>query len=252
MEIGLPLPKLYIFPISHYCEKARWALDYLNVDYDLHCVAPGVHADLATKLGTKETSLPILVSDKGAIQGSQEIIEWAENHSCNGRSLTPVDLPTALDIESRLNEVLGVHVRRMYYSEALVEHPQTVLPMFADYLADEDAQFVRDAWEFIAAAMVERMDLGADQGQESRHIVLEHLDWLDALLDDGRSYLVGECFSRVDLGAAALLAPLVMAPEHPTYSGLQVPPRIAQDITDWQQRPVSQYVASMYRQHRNG
>jgi len=33
MESPLPLPRLYIFPISHYCEKARWALDYLNVDY---------------------------------------------------------------------------------------------------------------------------------------------------------------------------------------------------------------------------
>ena len=71
---------------------------------------------------------------------------------------------TALDIESRLNDVLGVHVRRMYYSEALVEHPQTVLPIFADCLADEEAQFVRDAWEFIAAAMVEKMDLGVRPG----------------------------------------------------------------------------------------
>ena len=177
--------------------------------------------------------------------------EWAENYSRNGRSLKPVDLPAAIEIESRLNDVLGVHVRRMYYSEALVEHPQTVLPIFADCLADEDARFVRDAWEFIAAAMVEKMDLGADQGRESRHIVMEHLDWLDTLLDDGRSYLVGGRFSRVDVGAAALLAPLAQAPEHPTYSGLQVPPRIAQDISDWQQRPVSQYVANMYRQHRN-
>ncbi|MEH6636860.1 MAG: glutathione S-transferase C-terminal domain-containing protein [Halioglobus sp.] len=140
----------------------------------------------------------------------------------------------------------------MYYSEALVEHPQTVLPIFADYLVDGDAQFVRDAWEFIVAAMVEKMDLGADQGQESRHIVLTQLDWLDSLLEDGRSYLVGDQFSRVDLAAAALLAPLAIAPEHPTYGGLQVPPGLAQDIADWQQRPVSQYVAGMYRQHRNG
>ena len=248
----MPLPQLYIFPISHYCEKARWALDYLNVDYDLYCLAPGVHADLLAKLGAKGTSLPVLLSEECVIQSSHEIIEWAEHFSCNGRSLNPVDLPAAVDIESRLNEVLGVHVRRMYYSEALVEHPRTVLPIFADCLADEDARFVRDAWEFIAAAMVEKMDLGVDQGQESRRIVLEHLDWLDTLLDDGRSYLVGQCFSRVDLGAAALLAPLARAPEHPTYGDLQLPPRLAQDISDWQHRPVSQYVASMYRKHRNG
>ena len=125
-EIDLPLPQLYIFPISHYCEKARWALDYLNVDYELQCVAPGAHADVVTKLGAKGTSLPVLLSDGCAIQGSDEIVEWAENYSRNGRSLKPVDLPAAIEIESRLNDVLGVHVRRMYYSEALVEHPQTV------------------------------------------------------------------------------------------------------------------------------
>ena len=222
------------------------------MDYDLHCLAPGAHADLTAKLGAKGTSLPVFVSEGEVIQGSHEIIEWAENHSCNGRSLIPADLPAAVEIESRLNEVLGVHVRRMYYSEALVEYPQIVLPIFADYLTDEDAQFVRGAWEFIAATMVEKMDLGADQGQESRHIVLQQLDWLDALLEDGRSYLVGGHFSRVDLGAAALLAPLATAPEHPTYGGLQLPPGLAQDIADWQQRPVSQYVTRIYRQHRNG
>ena len=110
----MPLPQLYIFPISHYCEKARWALDYLNVDYGLQFLAPGVHAELTAKLGARDTSLPVMVFDEGVIQGSHEIIEWAENHSCCGRTLTPADLPAAVEIERRLNEVLGVHVRRMY------------------------------------------------------------------------------------------------------------------------------------------
>ena len=114
------------------------------------------------------------------------------------------------------------------------------------------AQFVRDAWDFIAAAMIENMDLGYEQGKESRHIVLEHLDWLDAELRDGREYLVGETFSRVDVCAAALLAPLSAVPEHPTYGGLSVPPALATDIANWENRAVTQYVGRMYRQHRNG
>ncbi|GAB5452504.1 MAG: hypothetical protein Hals2KO_28320 [Halioglobus sp.] len=246
----MPVPKLYIFPISHYCEKARWALDYLQVGYELHGVAPGMHADLTAKLGAAGTSLPVLVTDDGVIQGSHEIIEWSEGVSYGERSLQPADLSVAAEMESRLNEVLGVHVRRMYYSEALVEHAETVLPIFADGLPAEEAQFVRDAWEVIAAAMVEKMDLGLEQGKESRRIVMEHLDWLDTLLSDGRHYLVGDVFSRVDLGAAALLAPLAMPPEHPTYGGLQLPPRLARDIHDWQTRPVTRYVADMYRLHR--
>lgn len=251
MEMGLSLPQLYIFPISHYCEKARWALDYLDVPYDLTCLAPGLHGDLAAKLGAPDTSLPILVAKEGTIQGSDKIIEWAQNCSRNGQSLDPEDLSTAVAMEQRLNDVLGVHVRRMYYSEALIEHPQTVLPIFSNYLADQDAQFVRDAWEFITAAMVEKMDLGADQEQASRQVVLEQLDWLDALLADGRNYLGGERFSRLDISAAALLAPLAEVSEHPTYGGLQMPPRLSQDVAAWQHRPVTKYVASMYRQHRS-
>ena len=246
----MSLPKLYIFPISHYCEKARWALDYLQVGYELHAVAPGMHADLAARLGAAGTSLPVLVADDTVIQDSHEIIEWAEGVSAAERSLQPADLSAAGKIESRLNEVLGVHVRRMYYSEALVEYPETVLPIFADGLPAAEAQFVRDAWEIIAGAMVEKMDLGPEQGKASRQLVMEHLDWLDTLLSDGRHYLVGDAFSRVDLGAAALLAPLAMAPEHPTYGGLQLPPKLAVDIHDWQKRPVTRYVADMYRLHR--
>ena len=246
----MPVPDLYIFPISHYCEKARWALDYLGIDYEQHCVAPGMHGDLAKKLGAKGTSLPILVCGDRVIQGSDQIIEWAENCSGSGRSLTPIDSPSLIDIEHRLNEVLGVHVRRMYYSEALIECPETILPIFMEYLPAEEAQFVSDAWEVVTAAMVERMDLGMEQQQESRQIVMEHLDWLDSLLEGEGSYIVGDVISRVDISAAALLAPLARPQEHPTYGGLQVPPRMAADIADWQHRPVTKYVAEMYRLHR--
>jgi len=249
--VALPSTHLYIFPISHYCEKACWTLDYLGIDYELHYVAPGGHGNLAEELGAEGTSLPILVVADGVVQGSDKIINWAESCSRNGRSLVPADATSAVDIEDRLNDVLGVHVRRMYYSEALVEHPHTVLPIFVDYLETEDAKFVQDTWEFIAAAMVERMDLGVEQRQESREIVAEQLDWLDSLLDGGQSYLLGDDFSLLDLSAAALLAPLATPPEHPTYGGLQVPPLMADDIAVWAQRPVSRYVASMYRQHRN-
>jgi hypothetical protein len=47
-----------------------------------------------------------------------------------------------------------------------------------------------------------------------------------------------------------LLAPLVSAPEHPTYANLQVPPRLALDLAEWQSRPISQFVARMYKRHR--
>jgi glutathione S-transferase len=29
-------PVLYVFAISHYCEKTRWALDHFGIAYRLH------------------------------------------------------------------------------------------------------------------------------------------------------------------------------------------------------------------------
>ena len=71
-------PDLYVFAISHYCEKARWALDFLGVDYRLRHLAPGPHVQAAKELGAPETGLPFLVHEGQVVQGSGAIIDWAD------------------------------------------------------------------------------------------------------------------------------------------------------------------------------
>lgn len=243
-------PQLYVFAISHYCEKARWALEYLGIEYEINYLNPGLHAELMMSLGAGGTSLPVLANDGELVQGSSDIISWAESAPNNGRTLNYDSSPVTTDITSRIDDVVGVHVRRMYYSEALVEHPETVLPIFANYLDEEEAALLSEIWELVVVAMIKKMDLGTDQGRESRSIVMRQLDWFDKLLGDGRDYLLGNTFTRVDMSAASILAPLAITSEHPTYANLQVPPRVAQDVIDWQSRPVSEFVARMYRRHR--
>jgi len=68
-------PVLYVFAISHYCEKARWTLDYLGIDYELRHVAPGEHGQIAKKLGAPRTSVPYLSTGDEVIQGSADIID---------------------------------------------------------------------------------------------------------------------------------------------------------------------------------
>lgn len=250
LAIPLVLPQLYVFAISHYCEKARWALDYLGVDYEIKYLAPGSHANILAGLGANGTSLPLLVRGKMLIQGSSEIIAWAETASGNGRTLTCGMSAMVTDIDNR-EDMIGVHVRRLYYSEALLEHPQTVLPIFADYLAGAEAAALREAWALIVSGMAELMDLGVEQGLGSREILIQQLDWFDTLLDDGRDYLQGNTFTRLDLSVASLLAALVEVSAHPTYVSLQIPPRLALDLTHWQTRPVIQFVARMYHRHRS-
>jgi glutathione S-transferase len=245
-------PVLFVFAISHYCEKARWALDYLSIDYKLRYVAPGEHAKIASELGAPHTHVPFLAVDGKVIQGSADIISWAEkNTSREDRRLTPgADVDVCNKIESRADEIAGVHIRRYYYSEALVEHPETVRPIFTRDLPLLKKLLISAAWGKIRGVMIKRMDLGADEGQESRDITEGELDWIDGLLANNRAYLVGESFSRADMTVASLLAPLALPPEHPTYQNIKHPPRLAQDVAGWQQRPFYSWVRQVYAKHR--
>ena len=111
-------PMLYIFTISHYCEKARWALDYLGIDVDVQILAPGTHIEIANKLGLKRGSVPFLRVGEIVIQGSDAIIHWAEQENKSNATLGSLN-PEVIAVEKRLDDKLGVHIRRWFYSEAI-------------------------------------------------------------------------------------------------------------------------------------
>jgi len=246
-------PTLYVFAISHYCEKARWALDFLDIDYTLRHLAPGAHMQVAKQLGAPSSSVPMLETNEGVVQGSAEIIAWADSRSSDPTRRLAPDAAFADEcraLERRLDDVAGVHVRRYYYSEALVEYPDTVRPIFTRDLPDSERAPLEESWSLVRQLMMGAMDLGTEQGEQSRAVLEAELDWLDGLLSDGRRYLVGDRFSRADITAASLLAPVALPKEHPTYAEIVVPPRAQADQARWAERPIMAWVHEIYREHR--
>ena len=79
-------------------------------------------------------------------------------------------------LEQRLDDVAGVHARRYYYSEALVEHPESVRPILSHGLAAGDRKLLEDNFGVVRQLMMARMDLGAEQQQESRLLCETELD----------------------------------------------------------------------------
>ena len=246
-----PASKLYVFAISHYCEKARWALDHFGIAYRLQHTVPGLNRVIAKRLGAAAGSLPFLAAADGVIAGSGAIIDWGESRRAPGRaSLAGSDPVEVLTLERRLDQVAGVHIRRYYYSDALLSDPASVRPIFSRDLALLPRLAVTPGWGKIVPKMIAGMDLGPAQGVHSRERLLGELDWLDGLLADGRAYLTGDTFTRADLTAASLLAPLVNPPQHPTYAGLAMPPALEADIAGWRTRPVLQWVSRVYAANR--
>src|SRR5207247_7582325 len=70
-------PVLWHLKMSHYNEKARWALDYKGIPHVRSALVPGRHRDKAQKLSGGET-FPVLELDGEAIGDSTRIIEALE------------------------------------------------------------------------------------------------------------------------------------------------------------------------------
>jgi glutathione S-transferase len=247
-------PTLYTLHISHYCEKARWALDWHRIPFDEVCWPPGPHRVFAKRLGAPASALPLLKCGDELTQGSSEIIDWCEAHAPSPeRTLTPEkdkDAAQALEIEDRANRVLGVHIRRMAYAETIPRQAH----YFRSTLLTATTGYHRALgvlmWPITKQLMIKAMKLHPSEAPKSRARVAEELDWIDQLLSDGRPYLAGDRFSRADLTVASLLSPLARPQEMPIYRDLPMPPALQEDEKRWGERPAMQWVRRQYREHR--
>jgi glutathione S-transferase len=247
-QMAQVIPRLVTFGISHFCEKARWALDWHGIGYEEISWPPGVHRILAKRCGAKGTTLPILLDGDAVIQGSGAIIDWADKKTQDStRRLT---LPDAIEIEQRADEVIGLHVRRLAYAEILPRFPHLAKPaLFSN--ASTAHRFVGNMmWPVTRRVMLRMYRITPAAALESRAKLEGELDWLDDKLSDGRSYLAGDRFSRADLTVASLLAPFARPEEMPVFHEMSVPDALAADYERWRNRPVMRWVVTQYQSCR--
>jgi glutathione S-transferase len=243
-------PRLIVFGLSHFCEKARWALDWHGIAYTEISWAPGLHRVLLKRYGAKGSTLPVLLDDETIVQGSSAIIDWAESRANDPtRSLSPQtkDLAEAQDIERRADEVIGVHVRRLAYAALLPTYPHVAKRALFPPRSGWHGRIGGMMWPATRRIMMRAYDIRPEAASESRSRLESELDWLDCKLNDGRSYLVGDRFSRVDVTVASLLAPFARPKERYHDS---VPDALAADVGRWSDRPVMRWVSAQYRAHR--
>jgi glutathione S-transferase len=241
------------FGISPYCEKARWALDWHRIRYREIGWPPGLHQILAKRCGAKSSALPILVEGNMLIQGSSAIIDWAERHAQDrGRSLAAENgAGEAREIERRGNEIIAVHVRRLAFAEMLPNYAHFVKPGMFERASGWYRLAGHMMWPVAVRVMMRGYDLCPGAAAESRAKIDAELDWLDSKLADGRSYLAGDRFSRVDLTVASALAAFARPKEMPTFHNMRAPEALAADVRRWSERPTMRWVLHQYRTHRS-
>ena len=250
-------PVLWHIPVSHYSEKARWALAHKGVEHERRAPLPGAHMAVAMWLTRgQEKTFPVLSLDGRNVGDSTAIIEALERRWPDPPLYPedPAERRRALQLEEYFDEELGPQVRLLGWhelrkdQEAMGEVTRTMVPGPMRKLP---------GWEGVArgfgtAFTQVRYRVAADEAAEAaRRDVLAGFDRLEAELESsGGEYLAGERFSVADLTAAALLYPIVNPPEGPQVLPSNQPAGFAEFVDSVSDRPGYTWVAETYRRHR--
>ena len=246
-------PVLWHISVSHYNEKARWALDYKRIPHRRRGLPGGAHMVAALLLTRGETAtFPILVLDGTAVGDSTAIIGELERRWPDPPLYPedPAERRRALDLEDYFDEELGPAIRLVGWHE-MTRDPERLAELAAGFLPPrvrDDPRAAAAAARYAAAFTGVRYGVKSDEAAErSRQKVVDALDRLEAELD-GREYLVGDRFSVADLTAASLFYPLALPPDGPPLG--EPPEAFERWRVPLAERPGGQWVAEIYRRHR--
>src|SRR3954447_2137174 len=105
---------LITIPISHFGEKARWALELARLPYREERHLQVIHSAHAWRAGRGWTA-PVLVTPEGPLRESAEIVRFADAHAGLGLYRRPL----AAALEASFDHQLGPDARTWMYHRLL-------------------------------------------------------------------------------------------------------------------------------------
>jgi glutathione S-transferase len=247
-------PTLWQLEISHYSEKARWALAHKGIKHRRRSPLPGSHMVVALALTRgRENTFPILQMDGRTIGDSTAIVAALEQRFPEP-ALYPADPDQrrrALELEEFFDEELGPYARLLPFHE-LVNEPAIFAEVAAEAvpgpLGRAKPLVGLYARTYASLRFGVRDKAAAQTAREKIHAAMDRLDAELAASDSG--YLAGESFSVADLTAASLFYPVVGPEGGPLPPDAPSPPAFDRFRDSLRDRPGFAWVEEMFRRHR--
>lgn len=248
--------KLVTFAVSHFCEKARWALDFWGVAWFEEAHAPFFH-----RSHSNNSSVPVLFVDERAddakplcVFGSDDIATFAHAHATRNAHIGVPVSEHFIELNTATSD-LGVLSRRLAYFHILQDRALAL-----DQLAPEGIVPARERWylSWGMIALIPLMRLGMDISADSGRAAIDAIDAILTRVEtqlQHSAYLSGGSFGLLDMNFCALASPLVLPPQHAYYDALyrRLGPDHAftQLVQQYRMRPAGQFVLQCYASHRN-
>jgi len=242
--------RLVTIPISHYCEKARWALDRAGLDYVEERHVQGIHRLAARRAGGGNT-VPVLVADEGVFAQSEWILRYAD-----------AQLPPELRLFTGENEVeelcrwldagLGPGARRLMYAHML-PRKRLMLPFNNQGTPAWESRALTAAYPVITLWARHELDIAPTTLRDDTPRVRDVFDAIAERLADGRRHLCGDRFTAADLTFACLAAAVIV----PAHYGVALPqPKalpepVARDVREFREHPAGAYALELFRTFRH-
>jgi glutathione S-transferase len=242
---------LITIPLSHYCEKARWALDRVALPY-----REEPHAPLFNRLATKRNdggTVPVLVHGSHRFIDSTDILMYADA-VCGGDLLYPRDKALRREVEAfeeRFDTELGPHVRRWAYGQ-LLPHPKLLRSLWSRGVPRLEATFFPLIAPLVRRVVRAVYKITPEGAQRSLERVRGVFRQVDECLSDGRRFLAGQRFTAADLTFAALAAPILFPVEcravHPALD--DVPIEMHKEVLRMRNTDAGHFALRMFSRER--
>jgi glutathione S-transferase len=271
--------RLITIPVSHYCEKTRWALTRFQIPFVEERHMPPFHRFATRQLvkpsrsedrpeternmssinrfigqQTGGQSVPILITPAETLKNSDEILRYVDAMAPHELKLYPTNPEHRQQVENLVESfdaVLGPAVRLWVYAY-IMERPHLVQPLWCEGVPWFERLLFPILFPWMRSTVLQMYTISEATSFSAHESICKTFETVENLLADGRTYLIGDHFSAADLTFATLAAGVIMPAGYgvkfPELS--ELPIAMATNIQRFRQTVAGKFVFRLY-QERN-
>ena len=272
--------KLITIPVSHYCEKVRWALNRANIPFIEEPHMPPFHRVATRKFATRSAnssviqserkmsfknqlisrivggqSVPVLITQLEILTDSAQILYWVDSIADDNNKLYPINPADRQQVEDFVNQfdsLLAPAVRQWFYAHTF-NRPDLIKPLWCQGVPKIERMLFPVVFRWMRSNISQTYTINSNTILDVDAIISQVFQTVETKLSDGRKYLVNDRFSAADLTFATLAAAMV-SPKG--YGAImpeldQLPITMANRIRELRETIAGKFVLRLYEEQNS-